>query len=317
MADVSFAGAPGAHRTEIPITHAHSRIRWGAVFAGLVVTLALQFILYLVGIGTGLAAFDVGDSGKPFGVGAAIWAVLVPLIALFIGGMTTGRLAGVLNRKDGFLHGVLTWSLAMLVGVVLLSRGIGAIAGTTFRLAGNVVGATAGAVAQGATAAVGGAVANANDGGGIDLASVRREVDEALRQTGNPALNPDSLRADANQAANAATSSGASNEQLANEIGGLFQDRTRQVSRDDLVNVIAARSNLSRPEAERLADRVQSLGQQARQQLGQGVAEVRESAGEVADQTATAAASGIWLALLGLGLSLGAAVLGTQRTARE
>lgn len=315
MADIDIARTGANAAAGLPGTSAISRVRWGAVLAGLAVTLALQFVLYLVGLALGLGAYDVGDRAKPFGIGAAVWLLLVPLVALFIGGMTTGRLAGVIERKDGFLHGVLTWSLATLVGVWLLSNGIGAVAGNTFRLAGNVVGATATVAGQGIAAATS-AAASQVSGGDLDLASLRREVDEALRQTGDPSLRTDSLQADARQAQQVARG-GASNEQLTTELGDLIRDRADNLDRQDLVNVIAARTELSQAEAERLADRVQSFASRARSQVGEQVAEVRTSAGEVVDEGASNVAGGIWLALLALGLSLAAAVFGTLRTARE
>lgn len=289
-------------------TALYSRINWGAVIAGLVIALGLQLVLGLAGAATGLAAYDVGDSGRPFGIGAAIWALLTPLIALFVGGMTTGRLAGVLSRKDGFLHGALVWALSTLFTVWLLGQGIGAVTGTAFRLAGNVVGGAASGVARGATAAAGEVAQNTD----VDVSSIRSEIEQALRQTGNPALNPDSL-ANAAQQAGGAVTSGASNEQIAQQIGDLFRDRSRQVSREDIVNVLAARTDLDSAEAGRLADRFQTLGQQASAQ----VAQVQERAGEVVDNTADATSTGLWLLLLTLGLSLAAASFGAMRTAPE
>jgi len=289
-------------------TAMYSRINWGAVIAGLVIALGLQLVLGLAGAATGLAVYDVGDSGRPFGIGAAIWALLTPLIALFVGGMTTGRLAGILSRKDGFLHGALVWALSTLFTVWLLGQGIGAVTGTAFRLAGNVVGGAASGVARGASAAASQVAQNTD----VDVSDLRGEIEQALSETGNPALNPDSLANAAQQAGGAATS-GASNEQLARQIGDLFRDRSRQVSREDIVNVLAARTDLDSAEAGRLADRFQTLGQQASAQ----VAQVQERAGEVVDDTAEATSTGLWLLLLTLGLSLGAASLGAMRTAPE
>lgn len=288
-------------------TRLYSRINWGAVIAGLVVTLALQFVLYLAGIGTGLAALDIGESASGLGIGAAIWAILVPLIALFIGGMTTGRLAGVLSREDGFLHGVLTWALSLLVGVWLLGQGVGAIFGTTFRVAGDLLGATAGAVASGVGAAAGNV-----DLSNLDAQQIQNEIRSILAQTGDPALSPDSLQSAVNQAQSTAVSD-AQNEAAVQELATLVQSRAGAVDRQDVLNVLVARTDLSQPEAERLADRVVTAGQGLRTRA----AEFGQAATTRVNQATDVAAGSLWLALLGLGLSLGAAVAGALKTATE
>src|SRR5215218_11177854 len=88
-----------------------SRVSWGAVFAGLVIATALQVVLTVLGAAVGLTALDGPDSGRAFGIGTAIWALLVPLVTLFIGGMTAGRLAAVRDSLESFMHGALVWAL--------------------------------------------------------------------------------------------------------------------------------------------------------------------------------------------------------------
>jgi hypothetical protein len=126
------------------------RLSWGAVFAGLVVATALQIVLTLLGTAVGLAAWDPGESarGLGLGLGAGIWAILSILISLFVGGIATGRLAGILRRKDGALHGVLLWGLSTILTLWLLASGVSAVAGGAFRMVGDALGATPNAPAQ-------------------------------------------------------------------------------------------------------------------------------------------------------------------------
>lgn len=126
------------------------RLSWGAVFAGLVVATAVQIVLTLLGAGIGFAAWEPGESARGLGIGAGIWALLSVLISLFVGGMTTGRLAGILTRRDGALHGVLLWGLSTIVTVWLLASGATALVGGAFRMVGGVLGATSGVAAQAA-----------------------------------------------------------------------------------------------------------------------------------------------------------------------
>lgn len=209
---------------------AFSRVSWGAVFAGLVIATALQVVLTVLGAAIGLTALDGPDSGKAFGIGAGIWALLVPLVTLFVGGMTAGHLANVRDRTDGFLHGALVWGLSLLLATWLLGTGASRILGGTLNLAGNITGSAVSAA---------GSVASRTDVDGADLQSARARVEAEARARGVSE-----------------------------------QEVQAQISR------------------------------------------VQESAGEVADQAQSVAAGGAWLALLALGLSLGAAAFGALRGLR-
>ncbi|GJG87384.1 hypothetical protein tb265_25650 [Gemmatimonadetes bacterium T265] len=310
---------------DIPIervsgSHTGFRLSWGAVFAGLAIATALQIVLTLFGLAFGLGSYNPGGE-KALGIGTGIWAILSLLIALFLGGTTTGRLAGRLTRTDGFLHGALLWALSTLLTVYLLSRGIGAVVGTTFGIVGRVAGTAASAVASGAASAVGSGASAAAGAVANNPGALRDQFEQLLRQTGNPALQPDSLKAAAKQAGNVATNGPTDNGAAAQDIANLVQDRTRTISRDDIINIISARTGKSRAESEQLADRVTQAANDARSKLAQTAqdvkATVQEKAPQVAESAASGASTGIWLALLGMGLSLAAAVFGTQRTAPE
>jgi hypothetical protein len=150
------------------------RLSWGAIFAGFVVATALQMVLSTLGIAIGFAAIDPQarvDAGD-VGIGVAIWFALTAIISLFVGGMTTGRLAGVLTRGDGMVHGVVVWGLSLLLALWLGVTGVGA-----------VLGGVTGFVGQTATAAVGGAgPIVAREGGlGLDPAD-RQEAERRARE---------------------------------------------------------------------------------------------------------------------------------------
>lgn len=297
------------------------RLSWGAIFAGFVVATALQMVLSTLGAAVGFAAFDPGegDSARSLGIGTALWAGLTALLSMYIGGLTTGRLAGILTRGDGRLHGVLMWSLSTLLAVYLLSSGASRVIGGATGLLGRTVGAVAGGAASGA-GQVGAEVVRqqSNDGEReLDFDALQREVETTLGQTGNPALNPDSLQKDAQQAGQTATRTGASNQQVAREIGDMMRRRGGQVDREELVNVIAARTGRPRAEAEQMADRIQGAATTARQQVSETAGQVKEQAGEVAGDAANAASKAAWAALLIMGLSLAAAVFGAGQKARD
>ena len=127
------------------------RLSWSAIFAGLVTAIVLELVFSLLGLAIGLGAIDTGDTARSMGIGAAIWAVVTAIIALFIGGWVAGRVSGPRTSGNGALHGFVLWGLSTLVAVWLIASGVGALAGGAFGLASNVLSGTAAGVTQGAT----------------------------------------------------------------------------------------------------------------------------------------------------------------------
>jgi hypothetical protein len=143
---------------------------------------------------------------------------------------------------------------------------------------------------------------------GIDLSNVRSEIETLLRQTGNPALSPESLRAQGQRVGHQATQSSASNRDLVDELTGIVQNTASTVNREDVVNVIVARTGKSRAEAEQMADRVVALRQAASAKMDT----MKQKVGETAERVSSVTSTTLWLALLGMLLSLGAAVFGAN-----
>jgi hypothetical protein len=143
MADIEVSGR---HRKTGPDSPGREwtgfRLSWGAIFAGLVVAMVVQVFLGLLGIGIGLAWWDPGDSAQALGIGAGIWAAVTMIAALFAGGATTGRLAGLLTPEDGALHGVLVWGLSLIATLFLVTTGVGTVVGGAFQVAQSPVAAT-------------------------------------------------------------------------------------------------------------------------------------------------------------------------------
>lgn len=290
--------------TTIGVVRTGTRLSWGAVFAGLVIATALQLLFAVLGGAIGLDAWDT-DAGRGLGIGAAVWAAISILLSLYIGGTITGRLAGILARRDGVLHGMVLWAVSTLLTVWLIASGVGALAGATFSVFGKVAGAAAGAVTSGAASAIGSA--------DIDLGNLRGEIEQVLRQTDDPALSPESLRVRAQRAGDTAAQSRASNSDVAGEIADMVRNTAGEVDREAVVNVIVARTGRSRAEAERMADRVI----EARRTLGRQADTLRSEVGERAEQASEATSKALWFALLGMVLSLAAAVGGAATTARD
>jgi hypothetical protein len=106
-----------------------SYVEWGAVFAGAVLAAALSFVLLTAGAAIGLSLVSPYAS-QSFGAWAATlataWALIVTIGSFLTGGYVAGRMrsawgdanADEVVFRDG-IHGVLVWSLSILMGGAL------------------------------------------------------------------------------------------------------------------------------------------------------------------------------------------------------
>lgn len=113
--------------------HLHRRISWGAIIGGVILVIAVQLLLSLLGAGIGLDTVNTNAGTTPnassLGIGAGAWWVVTSIIALAFGGYVAAWLAGIELRWDGFLHGLITWGIATLLTVWLMSSAIGSVIG--------------------------------------------------------------------------------------------------------------------------------------------------------------------------------------------
>ena len=93
------------------------RVRWGPIWAGLIVALGVNVLLQLALVATGAFGLDVERTGLPEG---ALLSGLAALVAFFVGGLVTGASTMWRDGSDGAFHGVVMWALAV-VSVLLLS----------------------------------------------------------------------------------------------------------------------------------------------------------------------------------------------------
>ena len=122
--------------------HVHRRISWAAIFGGVILVVAVQLLLSMLGAGIGLGTVNTNAGSTPdassFGIGAGIWWVVSSIIALAFGGYVSAWLAGIELRWDGLLHGLVTWAIATLLTIYLLSSAVGGIIGGGFSALGSV-----------------------------------------------------------------------------------------------------------------------------------------------------------------------------------
>jgi len=116
-------------------------LSWPAVLAGTVAAIGLHLLLSALGVGAGLATFKPLTDADPvahFNVGAALVWTLCATVALGFGGLIAGRFSRCLHA--GFVHGILVWSLTLIISVLFLSLGTGLILGGALKVLGEGLG---------------------------------------------------------------------------------------------------------------------------------------------------------------------------------
>ncbi|HVU53125.1 MAG TPA: hypothetical protein VHL80_20720 [Polyangia bacterium] len=169
-----------------------ARISWGAVFGGAVSALGLWLLLYAFGVALGLSTVDPNNphSLKGSGIFTGIWSVLSPLIALFVGGLVAGRLAGSFARGFGALHGLVMWGLVSVAGAFAVMAVVSSAVSGAAAL-GTAVAKGGGRAIEGMTKGVAGGTATLD----IDWNAAVGPLNQRLTAEGKPTVTADQLRA--------------------------------------------------------------------------------------------------------------------------
>ena len=270
-------------------TAAIKRISWGAIFAGAVVAVVTGFVLNLLGLGVGLQAFDPAtdpDTLGGFGIGQGIWAIISSLASLFAGGWVAGRLAGMPRDLDGALHGIVVWGLTTLLTLYFLSSGVGRVVSGVTGLIGSGLSAVGSGVAAVAPDVADYAGERLDvDPSDISASDIRTEIESLLRDTGDPDLQPGALE-DAARDAAAGAEDAAARADLESAFDRAYAQAdgvVSEVDRQDLVNVITARTGLSEAEARQRVDAWEGRLQQARRTVSAEADSLREDAVSTAE----------------------------------
>ncbi|MEX2491615.1 MAG: hypothetical protein WD425_07615 [Nitrospirales bacterium] len=300
------------------------RISWAAIFAGVIIVLVVQLSLSLLGIGIGTSTIDPLEGESPtasnFSIGAAIWWILASVIALIAGGWVAGRLAGMPQQTDGLLHGLITWGAATLLTVYFLTTSVGSILGGTFGVIGSALSAT-GQGLSGFAPMITDTVTSQFQKTDMTWEDIKQEAQTLLRQTGKEDLQPESLRNTAENtgekikesARQAATAPQQTDTELLTMLERLTRkgkDVASEVDREAVVNVLVARTQMSRPEAERTVERWTATYENAMAQYDKLKGQAGQQAREVADSTAEAVSEAAIWTFLAMVLGAAAAAAG-------
>jgi len=260
-----------------------SAVSWAAIIAGAVAATSASLLLLALGSGLGLISASpwpgVGASAGAVTALAAAWFVAVQWIASGLGGYLTGRLrtrwVGTHDHEVFFrdtAHGFVTWALATIVLALLIAAAASAAVGTGVR-AGAELGSGA---AQGAANA-----ASRSPVSGYD-------VDMLFR----------SSQADPGQSA-------ANSRQEATRIlaKGMTTGDVSAADRAYVAQMVAARTGIAQPEAEKRVDDVVA-------QLNAAETKARQAADAARKAAATASILTALSMLIGAFIACAAAALG-------
>jgi hypothetical protein len=105
------------------ITTAVTRPNWGAIWSGVFTFLGIWTVFGLLGTAIFASPVNAAAASAAAGIslGMSIWSVILTIIALFVAGRVTGHLAGVGNARDGVIHGMIMFGLAMTSTLVIIA----------------------------------------------------------------------------------------------------------------------------------------------------------------------------------------------------
>ena len=221
--DVRAAELGGAPLTETAVSHPISYVNWSAIVAGALAAAALALVLHGFGVAVGLAVSSTAPTWRDASFAlvalSGLYLVLVAIVAYGAGGYVVGRLRARLSAgppdeiefRDG-VHGAAAWALATLLTALIAFGGAQALT----RLA-----APSSGPAGSSTSVAGQNV-------------IAYDLDRLFRGTRSDA-NMEYTRAEAARILLTASS----------HRGMLPEDRA------ELVRLVAARTGLGQPEAER------------------------------------------------------------------
>jgi hypothetical protein len=104
------------------------QVRWGPIWAGVIVAMATLVILSVLGTAIGVTAADAAAE-ETIEVGGYIWGAAMFLIAFFLGGFAAGRTAAVAGPMSGAFNGAMVWALGLVLAITLTTLGAGAAVG--------------------------------------------------------------------------------------------------------------------------------------------------------------------------------------------
>ncbi|MBS1124814.1 MAG: hypothetical protein H6Q90_7042, partial [Deltaproteobacteria bacterium] len=271
-----------------------SPIGWSSILAATAITLGVWLALHLFGLAVGLIAIDPDHPStlRGVGIGTGVWSLIAPIAALFIGGLVAGRAAPTINSLNAAIHGAVVWSVSALVAVMFAGMTLGALA----RVA-STTGAAVGASAGAAISSV--SKLDASDLGALGLTGndLVAPINEKLAARGMPPVSAASIEAAARDALKHAVRSG-------------------QIDRAAIVDSVAQQTELTRAQADVLADELGQRLDALQAKASAGIEQAKHGALQAAETSGKVLLALFGALALGLAAAIGGALLAVRRERR-
>jgi hypothetical protein len=107
-----------------------TRVSWGAILAGSILSLALYVLLSILGAAVGLTISE-RVSASNLRITAIGWAIFVICVSLFVGGIVTSAFTVGENKTESVIYGIVMWGLTLVLvlglGAVGVQTGLNAL----------------------------------------------------------------------------------------------------------------------------------------------------------------------------------------------
>lgn len=273
-----------------------------ALVAGLVLAIAVQLVLTNLSVAAGISYFsrdsdtdssDSDDSGsvggtiKKIGFAAGLWTLITVTVALFIASLLAVKLSLISSSGLGAIVGLVIWGAYFTLLVYFGSNKVGSLVGSVVNTANSGIQAILGTAtaALGAravndqvvsTAEAAAAAVRRELGSGLDPSSIRDSVEDYLEGLKLPELDFSKIRGEFENLINdpelkAIAGSGSPVE---------VADRLRNIDRSTFAGLVSNRTNLSKRDAQRLVDQMDSTWKQV---VGQFTQPRKDSTAELVE----------------------------------
>ncbi|MCT7984363.1 hypothetical protein NG796_13750 [Laspinema sp. A4] len=122
-----------------PVVDYHDRVRWGPIFAGIVIALSTQLVLSALGVAIGMSVgADAQSDPNSIGLGVGIWSIISLFIALMLGSWIMARTCGPMNKNTALLNGAILWATTLALSSWLLASGVSGTFGIVMANAGEI-----------------------------------------------------------------------------------------------------------------------------------------------------------------------------------
>ena len=254
-----------------------------ALVAGLVLAIAVQLVLTNLSVAAGISYLgrdtdsdsDSDDSGslggtiKKIGFAAGLWTLITVSVALFIACLLAVKLSLISSSGLGAIVGLVIWGAYFTLLVYVSSSKVGSLIGSVMNTANSglqaIMGTATAALGAKAvndqvvsTAEAAAAAVRRELGSGLDPTSIRDSIEDYLEALKLPELDFGKIRGEFESLINdpelkAIAGSGSPLE---------IADRLRHIDRSTFANLVSNRTNLSKRDAQRLVDQMDSTWKQ-------------------------------------------------------